>query len=112
VLSKHNSHLELLRKKTLRDENRELLIEKQTENDSYSEIIIKNIGSLKSSYKNDDLENNIDDMLNFAFSAITSLASSLLCCGSPPPRPKTTIYVTQDKEATILSDGKGLRQHV
>ena len=102
----------LLREKTLKDKNQELLIEKQTGNNLYKKILIQNIKSLKSSYKNDDLENNIDDMLNFAFSAITSLASSLLCCGSPPPRPKTTIYVTHDIKATILSDKKDLRQYV
>jgi hypothetical protein len=103
---------ELLTKKTLKNKNQELLIEKQTGNNSYKKILIQNIGSLKSSYKNDDLENNIDDMLNFAFSAITSLASSLLCCGSPPStRPKTITHVTHDIKATILSDGK-VKQHV
>jgi hypothetical protein len=101
----------LLREKTLKDKNQELLIEKQTGNNLYKKILIQNIKSLKSSYKNDDLENNIDDMLNFAFSAITSLASSLLCCGSQPSRPKTKIYLTQDIKATILSDGK-VKQHV
>jgi hypothetical protein len=56
-------------------------------------ILTQNIGSLKSSYKNDDLKNDIDDIFNIAFSTITSLASSLLCC-LPEETPKTKITKT------------------
>lgn len=72
----------------LRDNYRNLLIEKQNGNAQYKKILFNNIESLEETYKKDNLENNIDDMLNFAFSAITSLASSLLCC--PPDKPPQT----------------------
>lgn len=69
----------------------EPLVNKKTENDRCKKILFNNIKSLEKTYENDDLENNIDDMLNFAFSAITSLASSLLCClPDKPPQTKIT----------------------
>lgn len=107
-----NLYQELSEKANLKHNHQEPLIKKQKENASYKEILINNIESLEETYKNDDLENNVDDMLNFAFSAITSLASSLLCCASPPSRPKTIIYRTVDKKATILNYGRGLKQYV
>ncbi len=85
---------------------KETLRKEQDKNNLSKNDLISKISSLEETYKNDNLKNDIDDIFNIAFSTITSLASSLLCCGSQPSRPKTTIYVTQDIKATILSDGK------
>ena len=101
-----NLHQELSEKANLKDNHQKLLIKKQKGNASYKEILIQNIKSLESSYKNDDLENNVDDMLNFAFSAITSLASSLLCCYETKPQTKITqtssSYMFKDNKACVV----------
>ena len=90
----------------LRDNHRKLLIEKQNGNAQYKKILINNIESLEETYKNDDLENNVDDMLNFAFSAITSLASSLLCCYETKPQTKiiqtSSSYMFKDNKVRVV----------
>ena len=101
-----NLHQELSEKANLKDNHQKLLIKKQKGNASYKEILIQNIKSLESSYKNDDLENNVDDMLNFAFSAITSLASSLLCCYETKPQTKiiqtSSSYMFKDNKVRVV----------